>query len=949
MFNAGEVRTILGGDFDAAGFDRFDRATRGAARNAAAAEASIGRSAATANASMTRSSAAAGRSGRSVARYAAAARLAGAGIAGGAALVAVGVKRSLNAFGDFQQTLSVFDATAGATNRQMERVKRTAMALGNDLTLPGVSAADAATAMTELAKGGLSVADSMAAAKGVLQLATAAQIGNADAATITADALNAFGLAGNRAGDVADMLANAANKSTATMPEMAEGLKQVSAVAATNGLSISTVVTALAQLANAGIKGSDAGTSLKTMLTSLAAPTKEAKDTLSDMGVAVFDAQGAMRPFPEIIGDLKRATRGMSEEQRAAAFNTIFGADAVRAANVLVGEGERKHRALARGIRESGAAAKLAAAQTTGWNGAVGAFQSQIETLSTQVGEALAPAATEVVNALTDMAAGAPGAWASIQAAAVPAIEWYRANVTPTIAAIRGYWVQYHDEIMAVATFVWSTIVGIVQAQLAIIQGIVTAVLAVIRGDWDGAWEGLKMAVGGFRDYIGTILSAAATIASEAVSGIVAAAGAAAEGLPGAIADVAPDVYSAAVDLGGQAIDGIGEGLADLASTAGDVADDVPGAVSDAAGATYSAAVGLGGEIVDGVVAGAARLAGEIKSMAVAAVNGVLGMVNAARIPTLAASVHVPGFSIPLPLGKSINVGGRDLGFDVGPFDLPDIPLLADGAVVKGPQLAVVGEDGPEVVIPVGAKRTERGRRLLTYAAMALGLPFMADGGVVARGGRAPKPKGPARFGRWWVDVKDKSGNPQDSAASKRRDRVYDRIDRSIALADLTKRTSDDIAAYGRLERQLASDLSYARKHHAPPRVVTEIARSLKSARDRLAELKAKPKPVPTGDPPGVDPPGVDTSADDALRVQQLERRLAAEAAGRVGAESVLASITGSGDLGLAGVRSSSRGGTTVVVNTLHPGDPRTLAAVAGAATLGARAARSPRSPRVGR
>jgi TP901 family phage tail tape measure protein len=318
--------------------------------------------------------------------------------------IVAGAAAAVSAFSGFESSLNSFQAVSGATADQMERVGDLAKALGNDLTLPGTSAADAAEAMTELAKGGLSVADSMDAAKSAIQLSTAAQISNADAATILADALNSFGIEGAEAGRVADLLAASANATTAEIGDMALALKASSAVAAQLGVPIEDLTTAIGLMANAGIKGSDAGTSLKTMMLALAAPTDTAAKAMQELGLQVFDAQGKMLPLPEIIDNWRTATEGLSQAQEIQAMKTIFGTDAIRAAQVVLDSAPGAWDKLAAAVTKEGAAADLAAAKSKGVSGAVDAMKSALETAAISAGEALAPAVTSLAGHVSDLA-----------------------------------------------------------------------------------------------------------------------------------------------------------------------------------------------------------------------------------------------------------------------------------------------------------------------------------------------------------------------------------------------------------------------------------------------------------------------------------------------------------------------------------------------------------------
>lgn len=316
---------------------------------------------------------------------------------GGAGL-AFALKSTLDKAGEFQQTLNVLKSVSGGTAQQMTRVAAVAKQLGNDVTLPATSAADAARAMTELAKAGLSLPQSMAAARGTLQLAAAAQIEEADAATISARALNAFGLSGDKAARVADVLAATANSATGDITDFALGFQQSSAVAHQYGLTLEDTATALAELANAGVVGSDAGTSLKTMLQRLNPQTKKAREEMADLGIRWKDGHGNLLPLRNVIGQYHSALEKLSPAQRQSALYAIFGSDAIRAANIILGDGVGAFDKMHHAVSRHGAASKLAAAQTKGYKGALDAFKSTVETTQITIGTALLPAITRYLR-----------------------------------------------------------------------------------------------------------------------------------------------------------------------------------------------------------------------------------------------------------------------------------------------------------------------------------------------------------------------------------------------------------------------------------------------------------------------------------------------------------------------------------------------------------------------
>lgn len=254
----------------------------------------------------------------------------GLAVAAGTAVAAVGLKKAIDIGIEYQSSLNELQAVSHATGEQMALVGDTAKRLGADMDLPATSAADAAAAMTELAKGGLSVDQAMTAAKGTLQLAAAAQVDAASAAEIQSQALNAFGLSADQAGHVADVLANSANAASGEITDFAQAMQQVGAVAHQFGLSIDETSTALSLFANAGIKGSDAGTLLKSALLALANPSKPAQKAIEQLGLKVYDAQGKFVGLKSLFEQLHTASEKMTDAQYQQATATVFGSDAVR-------------------------------------------------------------------------------------------------------------------------------------------------------------------------------------------------------------------------------------------------------------------------------------------------------------------------------------------------------------------------------------------------------------------------------------------------------------------------------------------------------------------------------------------------------------------------------------------------------------------------------------------
>lgn len=288
----------------------------------------------------------------------------------------------------YRSELNTMNAVSGATASQMKQVADAAKQLGNDTDLANTSAGDAAAAMTELAKGGFTVEQSIGAAKGTLQLAAAAQVDAATAATIQSQALQAFSLDADNAARVSDILAGAANASSAEMTGISQGLQQAGTVANQFGVSIDDTATTLAMFANAGIQGSDAGTLMKTALLALTDQGKPAQQAIEELGLTVYDANGKFVGMQSLMEQLQDASSRMTDEQYQAATATLFGSDAMRLAGIAAEQGGEGFEKLKGAVTRQGQAAEVAAAQTEGLPGAIGRVQNAWETAQTQIYEA---------------------------------------------------------------------------------------------------------------------------------------------------------------------------------------------------------------------------------------------------------------------------------------------------------------------------------------------------------------------------------------------------------------------------------------------------------------------------------------------------------------------------------------------------------------------------------
>lgn len=289
---------------------------------------------------------------------------------------------------EFDSQMNTMKAVSQATAPQLAAVEERARELGKSADLTATSASDAAAAMVELSKGGFSVDESMAAAKGTLQLASAAQIDAAQAATIQSQALQAFGLDASYAATASDILAGAANASSAEILDVAQGMQQSGAVANMFGLTLEDNATALAMFANAGIQGSDAGTLLKSSLLRLANQSGPAAAAFEELGLNVYDANGEFRGMEALFGQLETASKSMTAEQYQAATATLFGSDAMRMAGVAAAQGADGWNSNYDAVTRAGQAAEVAAAQASGIPGLMEAIENTSEDMGLAIYDA---------------------------------------------------------------------------------------------------------------------------------------------------------------------------------------------------------------------------------------------------------------------------------------------------------------------------------------------------------------------------------------------------------------------------------------------------------------------------------------------------------------------------------------------------------------------------------
>ncbi|WP_399559292.1 phage tail tape measure protein (plasmid) [Streptomyces sp. NBC_00873] len=304
-------------------------------------------------------------------------------LSGGGLVMGIGelVKRG----NEYQQSMNTFGAVTGATQMQMQRAAATANQLGNDLSLPGATAAEAADAMVELAKAGFRTDQAISATRASLTLASAAQVNAADSAKYLGDMMDQFGMGADQAGVAADTLAATANAASGDIIDIYYAMKYAGPVAHGLGVNMQEAASAVGMLGKAGILGQTAGTTLRGMMANLAAPTPQMIEGLKAMNIEAWDAQGNFKGLRYVIDGLSKAQHNMTNQDFAAAVKKSMGKPAMSGAIALAHQGTDSFDALMQAVSSTGAAAQIAAAKGKGLAGAM----LQLKTQSRQTGLAL--------------------------------------------------------------------------------------------------------------------------------------------------------------------------------------------------------------------------------------------------------------------------------------------------------------------------------------------------------------------------------------------------------------------------------------------------------------------------------------------------------------------------------------------------------------------------------
>ncbi|HAQ6579499.1 TPA: phage tail tape measure protein [Enterococcus faecium] len=431
-------------------------------------------------------------------------------------LIGVGVAAA-KVGGDFEAQMSRVKAISGATGDTFEQMKQQAIDLGAKTAF---SAKESAAGMENLASAGFSAQEIMKAMPGLLDLAAVSGGDVALASENTATALRGFGLEASEAGHVADVFARAAADTNAEVGDMGEALKYVAPVANSMGISLEETAAAIGIMSDAGIKGSQAGTTLRGALSRLARPTKAMQDTMDNLGVSFYDADGKMKPLKTQVELLKKAFEGLTPEQQQNALVTLYGQESLSGMMALIDKGPDSLGKLTKSLKDSdGAADDMARTMQDNMNSTIEQMFGAFESAAIVIQKILAPSIKKVADAISGLVEKFVSAPESTQKLVV-AIGAIAIAIGPVLYAlgmlvkafqtmkvglgVLGNGISLFKKLGSAIGFLTSPVGLVIAAVALLVVGFIYLwnTSEDFRNFWIGLWEGIKSAVSSAVEWI---------------------------------------------------------------------------------------------------------------------------------------------------------------------------------------------------------------------------------------------------------------------------------------------------------------------------------------------------------------------------------------------------------------------------------------------------------------
>lgn len=437
--------------------------------------------------------------------------------------------QSVNTLKGFEDSMLKVQALSGATADQYQQLSDAALHYGSTTAWTSQNVADA---MGYMALAGFDTNEILSATPGVLSLASASGEDLATVSDILTDAMTGFGDSASDATRYADVLATTQAKSNTTVGMLGEAFTYVSSLAGTYSYSLEDVSTALGVMANAGVKGSMAGTSLSSVITRLGTNTSGARDAIEALGVQFYNTDGTARPLGAVLVDLCDATANMTTEQKASLASTVAGAEAQKGLLAILNQGSSAYTDLNQKLKESsGNADEMANTLESGLGGAMRSLSSAWEGFKIKLAQkfevplsdlihkfanfitnSAIPALDNFVSAITPVvtALGNFGKWMREGSAGAELLKGIIVAVTAaftvwqTVAAAQSIWTKLVNGLKGAKTAFTALNAAMAANPIGVVIAVITALVAAFiylwntsegfRNFWIGLWESVKSA-----------------------------------------------------------------------------------------------------------------------------------------------------------------------------------------------------------------------------------------------------------------------------------------------------------------------------------------------------------------------------------------------------------------------------------------------------------------------
>lgn len=403
-----------------------------------------------------------------------------------APLMAIGVVASKIGM-DFKAGMSEVQALSGATGEELVQLETKARELGSATKF---SAKEVAEGFKYMSLAGWDVQQSMDGIDGVLSLAAASGEDLGRVSDILTDSISAFGDEAKDAGRYADVMAAASSNANTDVAGLGESFKMVAPVAGALGYSLEDTSVALGLMANAGVKGSQAGTALRSALTNLVKPTAAMEKEMKNLGINIKDSNGEMKPLDALLGDLRGSFGKLTDDQKASSAATIFGKEAMAGMLAVINAGDADFNKLSKAIENSdGVAESMAKTMQNNLSGQITNLRSGLEELAIKISDALEPALKSIVGAFQTLVDWLNGLDKSTQTVVV-AIAALAAAIGP-LAVVLGTMLTMVGGFMTVLPTLIPLIAGLA-APIGIVVGALVALggaYMLLKTDADEAYK----------------------------------------------------------------------------------------------------------------------------------------------------------------------------------------------------------------------------------------------------------------------------------------------------------------------------------------------------------------------------------------------------------------------------------------------------------------------------